>query len=259
MTIQNINSTTQPSNHHRNLVQSPDSDFFNTFKIAYNQYQSTSQSTATSTNTNKPITSLSDVMGMTATEMATIRGTSVNDQASYAAILNRAYSEGAMDDPVAFLKTLSPQEQSIVQRAHCLADPINPSTMSKEGAYNLLLPEGYQVDFNNDGMQEVGAAKTITFPPLDAPEEVKQAWLSATQNMNDRDMMTYSLEMHIMLYSIPIDDQPSTPIAPTNQIDSYRDGIDKFLAWTEYTKASTPPEQYQRDMAFFSEMKRLLA
>jgi len=31
------------------------------------------------------------------------------------------------------------------------------------------------------------------------------------------------------------------------------------LAWLEYAKASTPADQYARDKAFFSDMKRLLA
>jgi hypothetical protein len=131
--------------------------------------------------------------------------------------------------------------------------------MSKEGAYNLLLPDGYQVDFNHDGIQEVGAAKTGTFPPLDAPEQVKQAWLTATRDMDEMTMMTYGFEMHTMMYGISINDQSSKALAPTDQIDSYREGVDKFLAWLEYTKASVPAYQYARDKAFFSDMKRLLA
>ena len=198
-------------------------------------------------------------MGLTYTEMAAVRGSSANDQTVYAAILNRAYSQGGMDDPVAFLQTLTQEEQGVVQRSHCLAGPFDASTMSKEGAYNLLLPEGYQVDFDHDGIQEVGAAKTITFPPLDAPEQVKQAWLTATQDMDEGDMMTYQLRMHIMLHGISVNDQTSKALAPTNEIDSYREGVDKFLAWLEYAKASVPADQYVRDKAFFSDMKRLLA
>jgi hypothetical protein len=260
MSIQNVNNTTPNAIQQRRLIQSPDANFFSDFKTAYAHYQPASPtSVSADAKPSQSTTSLSDVMGLTHTEMAAVRGTSANDQTAYAAILNRAYSQGGMDDPVAFLKSLTPEEQGVVQRAHCLADPFDASTMSKEGAYNLLLPEGYQVDFNHDGIQEVGAAKSITFPPLDAPEQVKQAWLAATQNMDEGDMMTYALQMHTMMYGININDQSNKALAPTDQIESYREGVDKFLAWLEYTKASVPADQYARDKAFFSDMKRLLA
>lgn len=260
MSIPNVNNTTPNAIQQRHLIQSPDANFFSDFKTAYAHYQSVSPTNPAADAKQSPSAiSLSDVMGLSYTEMAAVRGTSANDQTAYAAILNRAYSQGGMDDPVAFLQSLTPQEQGIVQRAHCLADLINPATMSKEGAYNLLLPDGYQVDFDHDGIQEDGAAKTITFPPLDAPEQVKQAWLAATQNMDEGDLATYQLQMHIMLYGINVNDQTSKALAPTDQIDSYREGVDKFLAWLEYTKASTPADQYARDKAFFSDMKRLLA
>jgi len=261
MSIQNVNNTTPNAIQQRHLIQSPDANFFTDFKTAYARYQTaapTGSSTDAAKHSASP-TNLSDVMGLTFTEMAAVRGTSANDQTAYAAILNRAYSQGGMDNPVAFLQSLTPQEQSVVQRARCLAEPFDASTMSKEGAYNLLLPEGYQVDFNHDGMQEVGAAKIITFPPLDAPEQVKQAWLTATQNMDEGDMMTYQLQMHIMMYGGNVNDQTSKALAPTDQIDSYREGVDKFLASLEYFKASIPADQYARDKAFFSDMKRLLA
>lgn len=261
MSIQNVNNTKPNAIQQHHLIQSPDAKFFTDFKTAYARYQTAAPS-GSSTDAAKQsasATTLSDVMGLTFTEMAAVRGTSANDQTAYAAILNRAYSQGGMDNPVAFLQSLTPQEQGVVQRTHCLAEPFDASTMSKEGAYNLLLPQGYQVDFNHDGIQEVGAARTITFPPLDAPEQVKQAWLTATQNMGEGNMMTYQLQMHIMLYGININDQTSKALAPTDQIDSYRDGVDKFLASLEYFKASMPADQYARDKAFFSDMKRLLA
>lgn len=261
MSIQNVNSTTPNAIQQRHLIQSPDANFFTDFKAAHARYQSAAP-TGSSTDAAKQsvsATTMSDVMGLTYTEMAAVRGTSANDQTAYAAILNRAYSQGGMDNPVAFLQSLTPQEQGVVQRAHCLAEPFDASTMSKEGAYNLLLPEGYQVDFNHDGFQEVGAARTSTFPPLDAPEQVKQAWLAATQNMDEGDMMTYQLQMHTMMYGINVNDQASKALAPTDQIDSYREGVDKFLASLEYFKASMPADQYVRDKAFFSDMKRLLA
>jgi len=269
MSIQAVDSTS-PSIQRRHYTQNPDANFFSDFKAAYAHYQSeslsaasanadASQSSTADTPKNSSSSGLADVMGLTFTELAAIRGTGANDQTAYAEILNRAYSQNGMDDPVAFLKSLSPQERSIVQRAHSLANSIDPSTMSKEGAYNLLLPDGYQVDFNHDGIQEVGAARTITFPPVDAPEQLRQAWQTATQNMDEKDRALYQMRMHTMIYGIHIDDQPGRTLAAADQIDSCRLGLDKSLAWLEYTKASLSVERYERDKAFFSDMKRLLA
>ncbi|AEG00516.1 hypothetical protein [Methylomonas methanica] len=263
MSIKSVDNTTPNAIQQRHLIQSPGKNFFTDFKAAYARYELPSTTASESSvsdpqNQTPSVAGIADVMGLTFSEMAAVRGTSTQDQNAYAAILNRAYSQGGMDDPVAFLNSLTKEEQGVVQRAHLLVDPVEPSTMSKEGAYNLLLPDGYQVDFNHDGIQEVGAGKNITFPPLDAPEQVKQAWLTATKDMAEGDMMTYQLKMHFMLYGVDINDQTGKALAPTDQIDSYRDGVDKFLAWLEYAKASIPAEQYARDKAFFSDMKRLL-
>lgn len=261
MSISNIDVTTLTPTQRHQYIQNPGSGFFDTFKTEYAKYEAAVHSTDQTTSDtakNTDSSSLTNVMGLTFTEMAAIRGTSTNDQATYADILNRAYSKGCMDDPVSFLKSLSSQEQGVVQRVHCLAAPINPGTMSKEGAYNLLLPDGYQVDLNHDGMQEVGAAKTIGFPPLDAPEKVKHAWLASTRDMDGGDMLTYQLTMHIMLYGISINDNQPAALAPTDQIDSYRKGVDNYLASLEETRYMLPVGQYERDKAFFSEMQRLL-
>jgi len=269
MSIQAVDNTS-PSIQRRHCIQNPDANFFSDFKAAYARYQSDSSSTASASadappnstadnRQNSSASGLADVMGLTFTELAAIRGTAANDQTAYAGILNRAYGQNGMDDPVAFLKSLSPQEQSVVQRVHSLVKPIDPSMMTKEGAYNLLLPDGYQVDFNHDGIQEVGAAKTITFPPVDAPEQLRQAWQTATQNMDEKDRMLYQMNMHIMMYGIHINNQPDRTLAAADQIGSCRLGLDKALAWLEYTKASLSAEQYRRDKAFFSDMKRSLA
>lgn len=262
MGIQNIDMATPTSTQRHLIIQNPDSAFFTTFRHAYAQYEAASHSHQSVTDNaigSKEASALARVMGPTFNEMASRRQTGIDDQSGYAAILYQAYTQGGMDDPVAFLKNLSPQQQGIVQRVHCLADAIDPVTISKEGAYNLLLPDGYRVDFNHDGVQEVGAGKAVTFPPLDAPAQVKQAWLTATKDMNEGDMLTYQLEMHLMMYGMPIGGEQQKALAATDQIDSYREGVDKFLDWLEFVKASLPSRQYRRDKAFFSEMKRLLA
>ena len=44
------------------------------------------------------------------------------------------------------------------------------------------------MDFNRDGIAELGIGKTCNFPPLDAPESFKHAWLAATRDMSEEDV-----------------------------------------------------------------------
>ncbi len=261
MAIHGIDQSSLSPLQRQQFRQAPDTEFFDRFKSAYARYrqQPSDPSASSVAKAESDGAALSSLMGLTFTEMAAIRGTRASDQKAYADILNRAYGNGGMEDPVSFLKSLDAGDLSAVQRVHGLADTINPGTISKEGAYNLLLPTGYRVDFNRDGIEEVGAAKTISFPPLDAPEQVKQAWLTATKDMNERDAAIQQLHMHHMLYGTHIDGHAPSAKLPTDRIDSYKNSIDNYLARLEATKAQLPKGQYQRDKAFFGEMKRLLA
>ena len=45
------------------------------------------------------------------------------------------------------------------------------------------------VDLNNDGIVEVGEAKTFVYPPPNAPDSVKAAWNEATKDMTEREKM----------------------------------------------------------------------
>jgi hypothetical protein len=96
-----------------------------------------------------------------------------------------------------FLASLSAEDLALLQQAKGLAATINVSSLSEEGAANLLLDRESHVDLNNDGLVEVGAAKIITFPPVNAPQSVKDAWEAATAGMSERDRM--SLSGHIAL------------------------------------------------------------
>jgi hypothetical protein len=89
-----------------------------------------------------------------------------------------------------FLASLNAQDLMLLQQAAGLADRINVASLSEEGAANLLLEQGSRVDQNNDGLVEVGAAKTIVFPPVNAPQSVKDAWDAATAGMSEQDRMS---------------------------------------------------------------------
>jgi len=108
---------------------------------------------------------------------------------TYRQVLEKASAKGGYDDPQAFLKTLSATELTAVQHIHCLAEPIDPASLDKEGALNLLYAPGQGKDIDRDGFLSVGEAKTWQFPPTDAPDSVKQAWNKATQGMSDKDVL----------------------------------------------------------------------
>lgn len=124
-----------------------------------------------------------------------------------------------------FLRTLSPDELRLVQRAKSLADPIQIDSLSTEGAENLLSqPDGSDlVDLNNDGIIEDGAAKTFRFPPVNAPASVKAAWEKATAGLSEFDRARLELTMHDMVYGlnagIPGVEQ-KTPLPPQQQWNS---------------------------------------
>ena len=108
-----------------------------------------------------------------------------SSRATFLAVARRAQETGGLDDPQAFLKSLSTDELNALQTTAGLADPINPATLSREGAYNLLVTRGQARDLDQDGLTEVGVARTIVFPPQDAPANVRAAWDSAMAGQDE--------------------------------------------------------------------------
>ncbi|MFT6990012.1 MAG: hypothetical protein ACJASL_001989 [Paraglaciecola sp.] len=105
------------------------------------------------------------------------------------------------------LLAMTVNELALVQKANSLADPINVSSLSEEAAANLLSqPDNSdKVDLNNDGIVEVGAARTIIFPPVNAPDNVKLAWESATADMSETDKFILEFRMHSAVFGINIE------------------------------------------------------
>ncbi|GFK93351.1 hypothetical protein NNJEOMEG_01183 [Fundidesulfovibrio magnetotacticus] len=108
---------------------------------------------------------------------------------TYRRVLGKAAAQGGYDDPQAFLQGLTKAELAAVQHIHCLADPIDPTGLDKEGALNLLYAPDQTRDIDRDGFQSVGKAKTWRFPPPDAPASVKRAWDAATAGMGEKDTL----------------------------------------------------------------------
>lgn len=233
----------------------PEAGFFDAFQTAFAELTQTATSTAEADGSGCRV-SLADVLGATQTEMADIRGVSEADQLEYATILNEAYSTGAMDDPNAYLQSLSTSELDVVRRIRCLADTIHPAAISEEGAANLLLPEGYSVDLNRDNIDEVGAAKTLHFPPRDAPEAFQDAWFQATQGLVGMDYALHAMTF-ICSFVPPGSGGAPSPL-PTNRLDSYQTIVDNYLSMLDRCRGMLPDGQYSRDYPFFSTLKELL-
>lgn len=91
-----------------------------------------------------------------------------------------------------FLYTLSPTELVRIQKANNLACAIIINDLSDEGAENLfngLIDRSKLVDLNNDGIVEIGAAKSFIFPPPNAPESVKRAWEETTSGLTFKEIV----------------------------------------------------------------------
>lgn len=258
MEIRNIGTPITASQRH-GYRETPDSSFFASFQAAFAAQTASNTEPAKPPSSNSPAAdSLSRILGSTHNELSAMRGVSAESQATYAAVLNKAYSSGGIDNARQFLGTLSAQELEAVRQNHCLAAPIDTTALSEEGAENLLLPEGYSVDLNHDGIDEVGAARTAHFPPSDAPAEFREAWFQATAGMDEGMMMTYGLMMHDAVYGMQINGQTQAAPYAADDIDSYRSIIRDYLASLENTKAWLADGQYERDKAFFAKLQGLL-
>lgn len=121
--------------------------------------------------------------------------TSADLKQDFKEILVEAYRNEAYLDPRDYLKTLSTDDLRAIQQVQSLADPIDVSKLSDEGAMNLLLPPDAQIDSDKNGLTTVGVANTIRFPDSNTPKAVRKAWEVATANLSERDRGILTLQM----------------------------------------------------------------
>jgi len=107
----------------------------------------------------------------------------------FEALIDKVAQADGEGRPLEFVRSLSSGEREVLRHMHGLAGEVNPATLSEEGALNLLRAPGSARDIDRDGFQMVGAAKTWTFPPPDAPDAVKQAWEDATRDLSGSEVM----------------------------------------------------------------------
>ncbi len=115
-------------------------------------------------------------------------------QAPYAedfeAIYNKAKEEDIkLSNAKSFLESLSLSELTTLQKYSGLAEAIEVGTLSAEGAYNLLMHDNEQYDFNTDGVAEVGKAKKILPIPITMPADVRSAYIEALNSIDDKDKL----------------------------------------------------------------------
>lgn len=239
--------------------ETPDSDFFASYRAAFAAGTPDNPVGNTAASAANPPARLEDILGVAHTSLSGMRDVSETSQRIYAGVLDRAYASGGLTHAREFLMSLNGEELEAVRRNHGLADPINPVAVSEEGARNLLLPEGYAVDLDADGIHEVGIARTASFPPANAPAEFREAWFQATAGIDDGMRMGYALMMHINIYGMQIEGMPKSVPLPDELLSTYRDVVDRTLNSLEVSKPWMAEGQYERDKAFFARLQTLLA
>ncbi|WP_404307235.1 hypothetical protein [Neorhodopirellula lusitana] len=187
-------------------------------------------------------------------------------------VIGKAYNEGGYADPKAFLSTLSADEMESIRQVHYLADSINVSSLTEEGALNLLIPSVAQVDLNYDGLTQSGAGYGIRFPDSRTPAKVASAWEEATADLDPMEKGLYTLQVKLpsLLANIklhadgtfshviePGDPAYENPMASSNY--SYEQSARDYVEYLDAFKAQIDPIRYDRDRAFWSDFASRLA
>ena len=115
-------------------------------------------------------------------------------QAPFAESFELIYSKAQEEDiklsnAKNFLESLSQSEIRTLQKYSGLADSINVKSLSAEGAYNLLMHDNEQYDFDGNGTAEVGIGKHILPVPKNMPADVQEAYISAMNSLSDKDKL----------------------------------------------------------------------
>jgi len=159
-------------------------------------------------------------------------------------------------DPKAALRSLSAEELDVVRQAHSLAESINISVLSDEGAANLLNAPGHTHDLNNDGLTTIGEGHMFTFPPENAPASFKAAWGKASEGRSIMDIPTH------MIFAVGLANigrEPGDPnwVNPYASADyDYGTAVSDIMESVEYQYNHNMMsfEQYQKNMSFYNKL-----
>jgi len=160
------------------------------------------------------------------------RGLSEQQVSEFSALLDKSQAQQQADVSARqVLADMSQYELKLLQKATNLVEPIGVNSLSQEGAINLLAQPDRtgMVDLNNDGVVEVGAARTISFPPVNAPESVHKAWEQATEGLSFQDKAFLEFSMHHSVYGFEINGQ-STKQALSPEQQWSKEGVEQLIA-----------------------------
>ena len=125
-----------------------------------------------------------------------------------------------------FIEHLSKGELGVIQKYNGLADAIDKGSLSPEAAYNLLVHDNEQYDFNGDGITKVGAASMMSAVPATMPSDVRTAYIEALNTLDGIDrLMATTLTFDIGHITSQINNTPYTPATIdyaylSNQVES---------------------------------------
>jgi hypothetical protein len=205
-----------------------------------------------------------------AADLLNRRKVSQADREAFLSILEKT-SDTSPQKAISELKSLSSQEREIIRVVHGLADSIQVDMLDEEGAYNLLRQPGEARDLNNDSFTRVGAAWTRSFPPANAPDEVKKAWEEVTAGKSDEEKfllqtmfwpleaaanVKYNAEGQAVSLYFPSDPEYTNIYAQKGF--SYTGLIDRYLGYLNNVKAFMSLDDYEEKVAFAQEFKQAL-
>ncbi len=189
----------------------------------------------------------------------------VAESDAFLSIVEKAVVEDGYSDPLAFVQSLSSGELATLQAMHSTGE-LDPTTMSEEGALNLILPFNERQDIDNDGFVEKGHGVGWTFPPVNAPQSVHDAWAKTTEGMTAGEkMMSEAAFLPPMLIRDETTGQVSelerseanNPYARANF--SFSRMVEQRLESIEAFKFDMKPEQYDFQKGFLTKFRDYLA
>lgn len=111
-----------------------------------------------------------------------------------------------------YIENLSKSELGVIQKYNGLADAIDSGSLSAEAAYNLLVHDNEQYDFDGDGRVQVGAANIIPAVPATMPSDVRVAYIEGLNALDGVDkLMAMTLSFDIGRITSLINNTPYVP------------------------------------------------
>ena len=103
-------------------------------------------------------------------------------------------SDVKLDTAKEFLSSLTDGELNILRKFDGLVDRIDVDALSDEGAYNLIVHDWEEYDFNNDGLVSVGIGEQLANIPRQMDDEAKKTWVKTLNSMDmEKDFMSIGI------------------------------------------------------------------